>query len=427
MPNRKNISAPIVLISAGRSGTTLFSDIFDRHPDCSSNGETVDLIFDLWNAGQRSISHIGANLLKRASASVDGEIARFVREGFLALMEDDKPHWFQKPIGIPFAFSHALFETELWDEKADLYWSTMRNVFPQAKYFTVLRHPCDIVMSYRNRFGLDERQSWAVLGFVAHILLHPDSQVRHAVPYDALLLEREATLRALLSYLEIDFHPAVLDAFDTVHTLNVSTGSSCESDFTWESQWSDLDPSCAQPQHLEAIAKLYRKFGHELAMPRAFAERIGADVPTDVDELVKPDTANVSQMREYIRQLENRERCLGQLWEERAIRQDNELYQAYLKLENTQRDAYLKLEDARRDAYLKQEDAHRRAYQSMQAQIDELVAARDWLAGHAASWRAAARAAEKRLNDPVVRIVLWVKKGRWAKLGWLHLPLRARK
>ena len=402
MPNPHNISAPIMLISAGRSGTTLFSDIFDRHPDFSASGETVDLIFDLWNAGQRSISHIAASSLKDASSSVDDEVAKFTRDGFLSLMEDDKKHWFQKPIGIPFVFSHALFDVDLWDEKAELYWNTMRNVFPEAKYFTVLRHPCDIVMSYKSRFGFDERRCWAILGFLSHIICHRSSLVRYAVHYDTLVQDSETTLRALLSFLGIEFDPAMLEAFDTVHSLSAATRSSSESSFTWKNQWDDLDPSCAQQRHIEAIGRLYRKFGHDLDLPAAFVSRTSPDSSTmaATGYLVKAGQANTCEMLHYIEQLETLNENVNLMWEERAIRQDNELYQAYLKLENAQRAAYFRQEDERRDAYL-----------SLMGQIDELTRDKEWLSSEYRAWRHVAREAEMRFCT-MERQVAEMEKGK---------------
>lgn len=402
MPNINNISAPIVLISAGRSGTTLFSDIFERHPDFSACGETVDLIFDLWNAGQRSLSHIVSESLKAAPTTADNEVARFVRDGFLSLLEDDKSHWFQKPIGIPFSFSHALQDVDVWDEKAELYWNTMRKVFPQAQYFTILRHPCDIVMSYKNRFGCDEQRCWAILGFISHIVCHSTSPVRYAVPYDALVQDGETTLRSLLSFLDVEFHPDMMAAFDTIHSLNVTTRSSSDSAFTWQNHWDTLDPSLADERYIDAIGKLYRKFGHELDMPASFKRRPVAEdpAPAAVAASASEGEANIEEMRRYIAQLEAQAGNLNLLWEERAIRQDNELYQAYLKLENTQRQAYMELEEK-----------HRQAYLASMMQIEQLSEGKAWLEQQCNSWRGVADEREKLLQHIELDLIA-IEKGK---------------
>jgi hypothetical protein len=463
MPNIKNISAPIVLISAGRSGTTLFSDIFDRHPDFSACGETTDLIFDLWNAGQRSMSHIAAASLKGSNSSIDGHVAKFVRDGFLSLLEDEKPLWFQKPIGIPFALSHASLDPDLWDEMAAQYWRVMRNTFPDAKYFTVLRHPCDVVMSYKNRFGFEEQQCWAVLGFISHILCHADSPVQYAVSYNALVQDGEASLRSLLAFLGVAFHSDMLAAFETMHSLNAATESSCGSDFTWQSQWAALDPSLVHERQLDAIEKLYRKFGHELALPPRFADRIGltsaalavhgnidaniepiSDTNCDVTamdviaKLARADSATTDQMRAYIRQLETQIDKNNLLWEDRAIRQDNELFQAYLKLENSQRQAYLSLTAQIDDlttgkAWL---DEQCKSWQQLANQRESMLVDTErhfaeieqgniWLEGQVAAWRAAARELEIRIDtisrNPILRISRLFRHMMRAKWQWARI------
>jgi hypothetical protein len=331
MPNAANIDAPIVLVSPGRSGTTLLSAVFDGHPDCSSCGETIDLIFDLWNSAQRSLSHLTPDLDAASLAPAQDRIAQFVRGGFLLLLNDGKRHWFQKPIGIPAAFSPYLFDDAAWDDRARQYWHVMRCTFPRGRFFTVLRHPCDTVISYKNRFDVDERTSWAMLGFLAHILQHEDSAVGHAVPFDALVDDREAALRGLLSFVGLPYRSEMLDAFNTLHTQSERRGSSHGSDFSWKNRWHELDPQFAEARFVDPIRRLYAKFGRELDLPLA-CERVIASSAAVVPS-AEAASREAEAMRHYIVDLEQRVANAHVLWEERAIRMENNFNESYLRLE----------------------------------------------------------------------------------------------
>jgi hypothetical protein len=336
MPNVRNIASPISLISPGRSGTTLLSAIFERHPGCSVCGETVDLVFDLWNAAQRSFSHITPELTAAPFGSSDDRTAVFVRQGFLSLLADNKTFWFHKPIGIPFSFSPALLQVDSWDERADSYWTVMGTVFPGAKCFTVLRHPWDIVLSYKHRFDMDEQTCWAVLGFLAHIIEHPKSMVRYAVSYEALVTDSDATLRSLLSFLGVPYHPDMREAFDTVHTRVADRESSCGTGFSWRDKWEDLNPQFAEERFVGPIRRLFAKFGYDLCIPANWLESpapspsgLGASQAESGEVSID---AQMAALRQHIEHLEMRAINMHAIWEERAIRQENEYHQSYLKL-----------------------------------------------------------------------------------------------
>jgi hypothetical protein len=330
MPNQRNIKSPIILISPGRSGTTLISDVFEKRPECSSCGETVDLIFDLWNAAQRSLSHISSEKSLDPAHSNDSVNAEFVRQGFLALLSDDKSLWFQKPIGIPVAFSASLFDVSSWEEKARTYWHVMNNVFPDAKYFTILRHPCDVVMSFKRRFSVDEKTCWAILGFLAYIISHPDSRVQHAISYDELVNDSESTLKSLLSYLDVDFCNEMIDSFQLVHSWHNDTKSSNQSEFSWKRQWGELDPASADPRFVEAIKNQFAKFGFKLQLPDIITTGSGYSVKTfDVSDAQAANECTLEQLRERINTLEMEAASLNASWDERAIRQENEFHHAY--------------------------------------------------------------------------------------------------
>jgi hypothetical protein len=428
MPNQRNIKSPIILISPGRSGTTLISDVFDKRPECSSCGETVDLIFDLWNAAQRSQSHISSEQSLDPSHSQDSVNAEFVRQGFLALLSDDKSLWFQKPIGIPVAFSASLFDVASWEEKARTYWHVMNSVFPDAKYFTILRHPCDVVMSFKRRFAVDEKTCWAILGFLAYIISHPDSRVQHAISYDALVGDSESTLKSLLSYLEVDFCSEMIDSFQVVHSWHNDVQSSNQSEFSWKRQWGELDPACADARFVEAIKNQFAKFGFTLQLPDTVtAAGNSYSVKTfDVSDAQAANECTVERLRERISTLEMEAASLNASWDERAIRQENDFHHAYKVLskqikELTEDKLWLEQQ------YISWQQVAEKREQMILALEKEAAANAAWrqeqIAGQAwqeqeiKAWENATRSLESRIDavfrSPVMRLLSKLGIVRW--------------
>jgi hypothetical protein len=306
MPNARNIDAPIAMVSPGRSGTTLMSSIFGNRSDCASSGETLDLIFGLWNAALMSLPHISPEKYPGPSLTANEMAGDFVRRGMLILLSDDKKHWFQKPIGLPSGFNAFLFDETTWDGRAEEYWHVMREVFPRGRFFTLLRHPCDIVLSFRRKFGVEESKSWASLGMLAHIILHRDSLVRYAVDFEQITARPEAALAQLLDYCGLAFDRRMLDAFASVHT-HVDPGvSSQSSNFSWKERWSELDPRCAEARFVEPIRRLYERFGMTLEMPfgdfAASPTAVAGDAP-DADEGLAL-RRRIAQLEIHIQQLE---------------------------------------------------------------------------------------------------------------------------
>lgn len=413
MPNSNNIKSPIILISPGRSGTTLISDVFNKRPECSSCGETVDLIFDLWNAAQRSLSHIESEKTRDVSFSADNMNAEFVRQGFLALLSDDKSLWFQKPIGIPVAFSASLFDVDSWEEKAQTYWKVMNSVFPDAKYFTILRHPCDVVMSFKRRFNVDEKTCWAILGFLAYIIEHPASLVRHAVSYDALVSDSEATLKSLLAFLGVDFCNEMIDSFQIVHSWHDDGQSSNNTEFSWKRQWAELDSTAVEARFVEPIKRLYAKFGYTLTLPDTIAN--GSPPALATFDFKVTSAANDDAMellRQQIETLRMEAANLNASWEDRAIRQENDFHHAYKVLtkqiaELTESKAWLDQQ------YLRWQ----RVAEQRETLLKEMEEGNAWLEQQILAWEKSTRDLETRidafLKNPAVRVLSKLHIARW--------------
>src|SRR5438552_8815533 len=172
MPNRHNIDAPITLVGFGRSGSSLVSDVFDRHPDVRFVGETVNLIFGSWYALEYSSGNIPALHEGRRWVPEEERAGRVVRETFLTCFPDNRRYWFHKPSDVPTTVISRFDETQ-WSDAAEWFWKVMHASFPKGTFFTILRHPCDIVLSGKGYWGYDELTMWWSLGYMAYLLAHP--------------------------------------------------------------------------------------------------------------------------------------------------------------------------------------------------------------------------------------------------------------
>lgn len=273
MPNQQNIESPITLVSFGRSGTSLLSNIFSYHPQCRSINETVNLIFGIWHTVELA-TFVTDPLLVDNGVIISNEerAARAVRQTFLTCFPDDQPYWFQKPIGPPQAlsakFADGLDESR-WAEAAEWYWQVMTLSFPKAKYFTILRHPCDVVLSAQAYWGSDPIDIWTQLGLMAYFLSHPASPVQYAVHYEGLVQNKESAVRDLFTYLELPFHEQILEAFS--QSYGASGRSKTYGDSARRShEWDQLDPTKVTPFQVEHQAKLFAKFGYTFELPAQF-------------------------------------------------------------------------------------------------------------------------------------------------------------
>jgi hypothetical protein len=194
-----------------------------------------------------------------------------VRQAFLTSFPDDRLWWFHKPIGPPVAALSTKFAGEIdWTEAAEWYWKVMRHAFPKAKFLTILRHPCDIVLSSKARWGYDETALWQAVGLMAHILTHRASPVEYALSFDELINQGETVARQLFSFVDLPFAPEVMQAFARIHAPARGREILTPQETSRHEQWGQLDPTCIKPAYREAIAALFKKFGQDFEWPVHF-------------------------------------------------------------------------------------------------------------------------------------------------------------
>jgi len=259
LPNLNNIEAPVTLISSGRSGSSLLSKIFQLHPEFSMIGETAGFTSRLWSAYEESIG-VTPPLIEKGQWIPDDERAgRMVRASFLSCFPDDKKQWFHKPIGTPVELS-SKFTGEEWDKAATWYWNVMNSSFPKARFFTILRHPFDVVLSGKSYWGYDEKDIWWNYGFMSYLLLHPLCPIKYAISYEEMMLNPESTIKSLFDFLEVPFHEEVMHAFTKVHAASAGREQLTLGQFTRKGEWSHLDRGELNPKYLDIILNLFNKY-----------------------------------------------------------------------------------------------------------------------------------------------------------------------
>ncbi len=323
MPNLSNIQRPITLIAPGRSGTTLIGNLFARHPEFCSVGETVNLIFGAWHAvelAQLTVTSLPQNFHGGVPVTDDDLAARLARQACLTCYPDDQPRWFHKPIGIPAALGYK-FGPRFQSEVATWYWKVMRMSFPDAKYFTILRHPCDVVLSAKAFWGYDEAGIWGSLGYLASLLTHSDSPVQYAIRFDNLIQNRDRVVRELFDFLELPFRPEVLGAFSEMYAAAKDRPRPDQQRWSRHDAWEQLDPTNAAPPHLKAIEALFAKFNIPLDWPAHFsAKRVveaspaGHAAESTVAKLEQRLRDQDSQIARLNREFASREREYYTVW-----------------------------------------------------------------------------------------------------------------
>ena len=196
--------APIFVIGAPRSGTTLLRLILDSHPRISC-GEETHFLRDLGSIVGRHWDLVATYGFDRAWWIA--RIAAFY-EGFQAdvLARTGKARWAEK------------------DPTYTLILDLIDEVFPDAVYVHLLRDGHDVVASFRDRWGYRSaaraaRSEWARYVRSARALgarLPPQRFVE--LRYERLVGDPEGEARRLFGFLGETWHPEVIDFDPAEHT-----------------------------------------------------------------------------------------------------------------------------------------------------------------------------------------------------------------
>jgi len=257
MNRRTGLTAPILVVGAARSGTTLTAAILGRHPRILSLGET-HFYEDIWSRGHGPYTWEKTG---RGAAMARRTLSLFGRYNF-----PDAQHFVDDRLTLPALLEeaastgadlHALYSafTRLLARaagKESLCDDTPKHAFflepilaglADVKAVALVRDPRDYLASYKN-YWRRSNESWRV-----RALYHPInssllwrstwshlSRVARAdgsnrvllVRYEDLVFDPERNARSICAFLGIDFLPEVLE----VYSSNSSFGSQAEGIFS---------------------------------------------------------------------------------------------------------------------------------------------------------------------------------------------------
>lgn len=212
-----------IFVGSGRSGTTLFRNIFDSHPELAMTHEAH---FVLPMALERR--------RLETSSGVDAErfVARlyansnFVRQGLpepavRAALNAAAPATFADAVRAVFATYAAQRGKRLYGDKTPGYVTHLRllgGLFPEARFVHIIRDGRDVAMAYldRDEWGPSTMADAALYwksrvgrGREAGRQLGPARY--HEVRYEDMVDVPETVTRELCTFLGLDFHPEMLE------------------------------------------------------------------------------------------------------------------------------------------------------------------------------------------------------------------------
>ncbi|MEA1998483.1 MAG: sulfotransferase, partial [Euryarchaeota archaeon] len=219
MPNIQNVKSPFTLIAPGRSGTSVLSRVLGGHPAVDFVGETSKLILLSWSAvmSTRGVTRaVGFQSIKQHAAQM-------TRDSMVSLFPSDKKYWIHKPI-YPIredVYGHIettdMYPSETPDTAPERFWQIHKTTFPEARYFTVLRHPYDIVLSSVERWGGSQRNMWERLAFIAELMTHNSAPPMYTSHYDAIVHQPKQAVEQLYDYFELEVTEEALNEIERLH------------------------------------------------------------------------------------------------------------------------------------------------------------------------------------------------------------------
>ncbi|MFD0979794.1 sulfotransferase [Tropicimonas aquimaris] len=263
MPNIQNIKAPVSLIAHGRSGTSLLFKAFAARGDMDCVGEAGNMVFTTWRALEQvsGLTRYG----KVENPDIYGRDAgALVRKAFLTIYPSEREHWMMKPIGTPRIMWD--FSSKDWDAFAKWYWMVFNTSFPQARKFTIIRHPNDVFLSSKKFWGGKDLALWRAQYIMYKIIGHQHAGLRHIMLYDQLVADPEPQMRRMMERVGVPFSDRMMKAFGQLHVP--TEGVHVQSDpggalqekaakgFSREEEWGSIEDSEFREEAMAEYASL---------------------------------------------------------------------------------------------------------------------------------------------------------------------------
>ena len=197
-------SNPVFIIGFPRSGTTLLDTLLRGHPSIEVAEET-----DAVPAMVNRLSGEADERLETLAGLSDRDIENLGQTYFNALARHAKPD-----SGVTLIDRFAL---------NTVYAGEIYRVFPQARFVLLLRHPADCVLScfLQTFYETSANASFFTLEDSAHLYDQVFGLWRQyaellqlnvfQIKYEDLISDVETTCRSLLDFLEIPWHPGILE------------------------------------------------------------------------------------------------------------------------------------------------------------------------------------------------------------------------
>jgi hypothetical protein len=223
--NTLDSQAPLIVIGAGRSGSTLLMRMFQQHPDISFKGETSFLVPRLWrecfenrfwhnwSRYSRLEPTSAFEMLEPCSPSELAELQRHVGAAIAEFM--------CRLLDVKFTARRWGYK-ELWNggQSFDFDWAVYDSVFPRATWVHLVRNPFSFARSVSrwNRRPLDLIYLEELLGEWVGMVRR--SRQRAAGRYfelklEDLLLRPQEALAPILDSVDLGWDPACEDALRT--------------------------------------------------------------------------------------------------------------------------------------------------------------------------------------------------------------------
>lgn len=221
------LSRPILLIGAGRSGSTLFSRILNAHPRIHYFGETNFLVARLWREAWEDRFWLNSSLYVKGEPRSSREDVPTLDSVTLKKEEERVAAAVRSCFGEIMqlrADVDAWGYNEIWngnDAVARIAWDGYDAVFPRAIWVHLIRNPFDFLISLArwNLFPITEKFIvWELKHWVEMFAWNRERQARmpryFEIRYETLVSEPRAVLAPILDAAGVAWDGRCLDALN---------------------------------------------------------------------------------------------------------------------------------------------------------------------------------------------------------------------
>jgi hypothetical protein len=199
------LDAPIIIIGAGRSGSTLLDRMLDAHPDIHMFGETEFLIATLWKyileIRERSLSTIADPVQLGSELARLGKVELNVVREMFGLESISKGTWGFK---------------EIWNGARGVDWAIYDLVFPAAIWVHLVRNPLDYARSALRWKSIEMSQPqlevhvkrWSMMVDVSRERVSTGRFIE--IRYEDLVANPRSALGPIFSRLGLEFHESCM-------------------------------------------------------------------------------------------------------------------------------------------------------------------------------------------------------------------------